>query len=423
LRAHRLTEYGMENYVYTARDAGGEIVEASVRAQSRHAAISELRARGLTVVELNEVSEAKRVEQAVRRGAAGRQPFFQRRVRASEMAVLCRQLAISINAGVPLREALESMIADLDHPTLRDTLGDVVGKLHEGLSFSAAIARHPRVFNSLFVALVRSAEESGSLPKTLVHLSESLERRERLARKIRSITAYPAFVGAFFILICGAMTLFVLPRFQDSLTSLGEGQLPLLTRFVFGLNRAMLDNLPVIGVALAGLVAAFTLYRRSEAGRYQLDTFKLWLPVIGASLRKVAVARFCQNLAIMVNGGVAITHAMDIASHICGNRIMEDALMMARQKIIAGSDISTSLGERQVFPNLVIRMVRVGETSGRLPEVLEQVAKAYEDEVESEVTMLTSLLEPVLICLFGGFILVLVLAIYLPVFTMSRGVH
>ncbi len=413
----------MENYVYTARDADGSVVEASIRAESRHGAISELRGRGFTVVELDEVSEARRVEKAIRRGGRGPWRLFGRRVRAAEMAVLCRQLAISTSAGVPLREALESMVGDLDHVFLRDTLGDVVAKLHEGNSFSAALARHPRVFNDLFVALVRSAEESGSLPKTLVHLSESLERRERLTRKIKSITAYPAFVGAFFVLICAAMTLFVLPSFQETLSSLTSRELPALTRIVFGLNRAMITNLPALAVAVAGLVAAFTLYRRSPSGRYQLDALKLGLPVIGRSLRKMSVARFCQNLAIMVNGGVPITHAMEIASRVCGNRILEDALMIARQKIIAGSDISTSLAERQVFPNLVTRMVRVGETSGRLPEVLEQVAKAYEDEVEGEVTMLTSLLEPVLICLFGGFILILVLAIYLPVFTMSRGVE
>jgi type IV pilus assembly protein PilC len=412
----------MAVFVYTARDRDGNSVEDSLRANHRYEALAELRNMGLTVVDLHEVEVASATKQAKSGGAPRkRSSMFAPRVKASEMAIFCRQLAISVTAGVALRDALESIVDDLENMTLRATLADVVDQLHEGSAFSAAIAKYPKIFDDLFVALIRAAEESGSMATTLSHLSVSLERRERLIRKIRGITAYPLFIGAFFTLICGVMTLFVLPKFEDALAGIG-GTLPPLTRMVFGVNRFMLDNFPLIFLGVVSLVAGFILFRRTPGGRGNLDRLKLKLPLFGPCLKKVGIARFCQNLAIMVNGGVSITQAIEIAADICGNTVLRSALLNARERIIAGSDISSSLGNERVFPNLVIRMVSVGEASGRLPEVLEQVSSAYEDQVEGDIVLVTALLEPVLICFFGAFILILVLAIYLPVFTMSRGV-
>ena len=410
----------MATFVYLAKDRDGNVIEESLRANHRYDALADIRARDLTVVSLTEVDTAKKGKRK-KAGAAEAKPksgsMFAPRVKAGEMAIFCRQLAISVTAGVALRDALESIVEDVENITLRKTLQSVVASLHEGSAFSAAAAQHPKVF----VALIRAAEESGSMATTLAHLSDSMERRERLIRKIKGITAYPVFIGAFFILICGIMTIFVLPKFEESLKGIG-GQLPALTRIVFGVNRFMLDNLPAIFVTMMGLIAAFILFRRTPGGRVHLDRVKLKVPLFGPCLKKISIARFCQNLAIMVNGGVPITQAIEIAADICGNSILRSALLNARERIIAGSDISASLEQERVFPALVTRMVSVGEASGRLPDVLEQVSSAYEDQVEGDIMIVTALMEPVLICFFGAFILILVLAIYLPVFTMSRGV-
>ncbi len=414
----------MATFVYMAKDREGNVVEDSLRANHRYDALADIRARDLTVVSLTEVQTAdksKRKQATAAEKGPSRGSMFAPKVKAGEMAIFCRQLAISVTAGVPLRDALESIVEDVENVTLRRTLQSVVSLLHEGSAFSAAAAKHPKVFDELFVALIRAAEESGSMATTLGHLSESMERRERLIRKIKGITAYPIFIGAFFILICGIMTIFVLPKFEESLEGIG-GELPALTRIVFGANRFMLDNLPAIFVSVLGLIAAFLLFRRTDAGRIRLDRVKLKLPLFGPCLKKISIARFCQNLAIMVNGGVPITQAIEIAADICGNSVLRSALLNARERIIAGSDISASLEQERVFPSLVTRMVSVGEASGRLPDVLEQVSGAYEDQVEGEIMIVTALMEPVLICFFGAFILILVLAIYLPVFTMSRGV-
>jgi type IV pilus assembly protein PilC len=414
----------MATFVYVAKDRDGKVVEQSLQASHRYDALAEIRAMGLTVVSLNEVEAlkgrkgkpAKRAD--IRKNKAS--SMFAPKIKAGEMAIFCRQLAISVTAGVALRDALESIVEDLENVTFRQTLKDVVSQLHEGSSFSGAIANYPKVFDELFVALIRAAEESGSMATTLTHISDSLDRRERLIRKIRGITAYPIFIGGFFILIGSVMTIFVLPKFEKSLTSIG-GTLPTLTRVVFGINRFIMDNLPAIFVATLGLIAMFVLFSRTPSGRGHLDRVKLKIPLFGPCLKKIAIARFCQNLAIMVNGGVGITQAIEIAADIVGNSVLRNALIKARERIIAGSDISASLAEGGVFPSLVIRMVSVGEASGRLPEVLEQVSSAYEDQVEGEIVLVTALLEPILICFFGGFILILVLAIYLPVFTMSQG--
>jgi type IV pilus assembly protein PilC len=414
----------METFVYVAKDKDGKVVEDSLQASHRYDALAEVRAMGLTVVSLNKVEALKNAKRKAKANAVSKKKpssMFAPKINAGEMAIFCRQLAISVTAGVALRDALESIVEDLENVTFRSTLEDVVSLLHEGSSFSAAIGSYPKVFDDLFVALIRAAEESGSMATTLTHISDSLERRERLIRKIRGITAYPLFIGGFFIFIGAIMTIFVLPKFEKSLTGIG-GELPTLSRMVFGANRFIMDNLPAIFVGTLGLVAMFVLFSRTPGGQGHLDRIKLKIPLFGPCLKKIGIARFCQNLAIMVNGGVSITQAIEIAADIVGNRVLQSALIKARERIIAGSDISASLAEGGVFPSLVIRMVSVGEASGRLPEVLEQVSSAYEDQVEGEIVLVTALLEPLLICFFGGFILILVLAIYLPVFTMSKGV-
>jgi type IV pilus assembly protein PilC len=414
-------------YEYKARDNDGNVHTGTLRAEQRYSALAELKARGFTVVSLepqNATAARKSNSQKAAHSCTencGRRRLFAPRVKAGEMAIFCRQLAISVTAGVSLRDALEAIVDDVESAPFREVLKKVVADLHDGSSFSDAIAQHRSIFDELFVALIRAAEESGSMASTLTHISDSLERRERLIRKIRGITAYPIFIGVFFLLICGVMTLFVLPKFEKAMAGIG-GTLPPLTRIVFGANRFIIDNLPAIIAGCVALVIAFTLFRRTDSGRIYLDRLKLKFPLFGACIKKIAIARFCQNLAIMVNGGVSITQAMEIAADICGNIILRAALLDARDRIIAGSNIASSLTKGGVFPGFVIRMVSVGEASGQLPEVLEQVSSSYEDQVEGEIVLVTSMLEPILICVFGGFILILVLAIYLPVFTMSRGV-
>jgi type IV pilus assembly protein PilC len=218
------------------------------------------------------------------------------------------------------------------------------------------------------------------------------------------------------------MTLFVLPQFEEIFSSFGSG-LPKLTLAVFGINQFILDNLVAILVGIGIALAAYSLFKRTTRGRLTVDGWKLKLPFFGSLIRKVAVARFCRNLAIMLRGGVPVAGAMEITAGVCGNMMLERSLLATRERVIAGANISAALEREGDFPALLIRMVNVGESSGRLPEVLDKVADTFEGQVEGSIMTATALFEPIIICVFGFVILVLVLAIYWPVFTAASGMR
>lgn len=406
----------MWTYTYMAKDEQGRPVEGSLPAASREEVLNTLRARGLTVIDIGS-QEADREVAATEsrstpswRGRAG--------VSLADKALLCRQLAVSVNAGVALLESLESIASDAERSPLGGVLQRIIEELRAGRSFSQALAHHPRVFDAAFVAVIRAAEESGSLPRTLEYLAAALERSERLGRKLRSIAAYPLFVAVFFLVVCVIMTVFILPQFQEIFAGY-HARLPLITRVVFRANQFLLDHARELLVLAVVLVAAGALYVRTAAGRMQFDRLKHSLPLVGPWMKKYAIARFCRHLAMMVQGGVPVASAFELAAAICANRVLEAALENARRRIVAGSDIATSLSQENVFPRLVVRMVHVGENSGKLPEVLEKVSDVYEDQVEGSITVAMALFEPVVIVLFGLVIMVLVLAIYVPVFSMA----
>lgn len=415
----------MAPYSYVAKDGEGRTVRSTIEAADRHEALAQLRADGLTVVDLVGRSTDDRIHHtggAAPASAADpvRKPLFAKGISTSEKSIFCRQLSISVNSGMPLRESLESIASDMDNPEFARVLADVIRQLHEGSSFSQAIQKHPKHFNTLFVALIRAAEESGSLPETLDQLSNYMERNEKLVKKIRSVTAYPMFIMVFFCIVCVAMTVFVLPKFQDSFKGFNV-TLPRLTRIVFGVNGFIIKHIGWISAAIFIPVISVALYGRTKRGRRKIDEVLLKLPLFGVCIREYALARFCRNLSIMVRGGVGITTAMEITSTVSGNRVIIDSLMKARERIMGGQRMAASLSQDNQFPRLVVRMVGVGEESGRMPEVLEKVANLYEEYVENRIVTATTLFEPVVICVFGAVVLTLVLAIYLPVFTVATG--
>ena len=421
----------MEEFIYLAKNEKGDTIRASINAGSRYEAIAMLREQALTVIELARGAFPSRLaarQEALR--LAQKPPLIAHslfaslsRVKVSDMAVFCRQLSITINAGVPLRDALETISADMEHPALQRTVQSLIELLHAGKTFSQALAAQPRVFDTLMISLVASAEESGSLPQTLNQIAGYLERSERLARKVASITAYPIFVAVFFCLVCTIMTFFVLPKFQAMFTGFNT-QLPLITRVVFGTNQFVLHHIVLLALALFTVVMLAVLYRRTPSGQLRIDGLKLRLPLWGTCMRKFIMARVCRNLAIMLRGGVPVTGALEIISRVANNRVVERAVLAARQRVMGGADIAVSLAEGEVFPRLLVSMVGVGEQSGRLPEVLERISDLYEDQVEGAVMVATALFEPIMICFFGAIVLVLVLAIYMPIFMMgSASVH
>jgi type IV pilus assembly protein PilC len=413
----------MTTFSYLAKNTTGQAVRDTLEAESRFAALAELKRMGLTVVQLNAKNDKADDPDDIAAPAPAKKDIsrfrLSRHVPLADISQFCRLLATSVGAGLPLRDAVETIADDIDNPTLRRALDDVVDKLHSGMPFSEALAQHPRIFTGVFVSLIRSAEHAGSMALTLDHLASYLERTERLRREIRGLMAYPMFVVFFFITICVIMTLFVVPRFQSVFDNF-DAKLPRLTIVVFTVNQFILDNALWFLLGIGLLLCLFTAYAHSKRGAMRLDAIKLKLPLVGEMFRKYSIARVSRNLAIMLRGGISVTSALEMTAGVTGNLVLSDSLMKARERILTGSDIGGSLRRDENFPRLFVRMVTVGEGSGTLPDVVNKLAEVYEEQVESQIKMVTSLLEPIVICSFGAIILVLVLAIYMPVFTVAQ---
>jgi len=422
----------MSLFNYTAKNRQGEVVRDIIKADSRQQALSRLREMELTVVSLTEMEAGSEAGRSIGKRSpapkseAGNIPFWKKnliplhseKVKLKDMAVFCRQLAISVNSGLPLRDALAGIHEDMDVPAFKKILGKMIARLHDGIAFSKAASEHPKVFSQVFVGLVRAAEESGSMGETMSRLADYLESSDRLRRKVGSLMAYPAFVAGFFVLICLVMVFWIVPQFQDIFGDL-DSSLPPLTQAVFALNNAVVHHAPLIGGIIALVVILFILFRRSKGGKLKLAKIQLKLPWFGECIKQYVIARVCRCLAIMLKSGVPIATGLQIVSKVGNNLAIENSLIEAREQTIGGSNIADSLAGTQIFPSLLLRMVRVGESAGRLPEVLDNVAAAYEDRVENTITTGMALLEPIIIVIFGAMVLLLVIAIYLPVMTVA----
>lgn len=421
----------MALYSYIAKTKDGQEVRSTQNAATRLDALEILRKKGLIVVDLFSVEEQSQnapkkiiLKDTVTPEKKPAASFFSgsSKVKMTELAVFCRQLAIAVNAGLPLRDAIEGIGMELENPVLRRISGDMVRQLHDGRSFSQAVAMHPKVFNSMFQGLIKVAEESGTLPSTLKELASYMERADKLQRRIKSMSTYPMFIGIFFIAVCLIMTLFILPQFSDIFAGQGN-ELPGITKFVFGLNTFLVDNILLIFVAVVMLVAGISLYRRTPGGSFQWDKLKMNIPYVGGCIKKYVLARFCRSLSIMVHSGVPISSALEICADATGNQLIKRNVLNVRELIMSGNRISASFEQADVFPGLIVRMVSVGEDSGQLPEVLDNVSDLYDDQVEVSIMTTMALFEPLIICVFGVFILMIVMAIYMPIFSVSSGMQ
>lgn len=413
-------------FSYIAKNKEGQEIRSSIDASTRLEALEALRKKGLTVVDLFGIEHEKAgaapkptvVKPDVK---AKRKAFTSGKVKMGDLAIFCRQLAISVQAGVPLRDALDTIGQELEQPVLQAAVMDMVGQLNDGKNFSQAVESHPRIFNVMFCGLIKVAEESGKLPSTLTQLADYLERTDKLQRRIKAMSAYPKFIGGFFIVVCLIMTLFILPQFSDIFGGLGA-DLPIFTTVVFGINAFFVKHVVEIFAGVIVLTAALVFYGRTASGSYNKDRLKLKTPYVGDLALKYVLARFCRSLSIMVDSGVPISMALEICAEATGNQVLQRTVLDVRDRILTGHGIADSLAQSGIFPGLIVRMVSVGEDSGQLPEVLGKVADLYEDQVEVSVMTAMGLFEPIVICVFGVFILIIILAIYLPIFSVSASV-
>ncbi|MFN7951708.1 MAG: type II secretion system F family protein [bacterium] len=346
---------------------------------------------------------------------------FPASVKARDVVVFIRQLATMIDAGLPLVQSLDILSRQRGEPTLRAVLADVKTGIESGQTFAESLAKHPRVFDELFVSLVEAGEIGGILDTILNRLAAFIEKGQKLRRQVRGALVYPSAIVSVAVIVTGVILVFVIPTFEKLFDGLGA-PMPAPTQLVIDLSHWMKEYLFLILAASGSAVVAVRAAYRSETGRRVVDRWLLRVPVLGAIVAKAGVARFTRTLGTMIGSGVPILESLAITAKTAGNRTLEAAILRTRASISEGRSIAEPLAETDVFPEMVVQMIAVGEATGSMDTMLAKIADFYEDEVDVAVKALTSLLEPLMMVFLGLTVGGLIIAMYLPIFTMIGAV-
>ena len=394
----------MAVFVYQGRSANG-MQNGEIEASDRSAAVGELRRRAILVTKIAEKS-------------APRVTFkFGGKVSDKEMAIFTRQFSTMIDAGLPLVQCLNILAEQSDSKTLRSVTGQVARNVEAGSTLADALRRHPRTFDDLFTNLVEVGEAGGILDVVLQRLSAYIEKAAALKRKVKAAMVYPSAIIGVAIMVVIFMLTFVIPTFAQMFKDLGA-DLPLPTKVVLWLSTFVRTYILLIIAAMVGCVLALRSYYRTEGGRATIDALMLKLPIFGTLIRKVAVARFTRTLGTLVQSGVPILDGLRITARTAGNKVVEKAVLQCRAAVTEGKTLAEPLRVSGVFPPMVTQMISVGEQTGALDAMLSKIADFYDDEVDTAVSTLTSLLEPIMIVFLGVVVGGLVVAMYLPIFKL-----
>jgi type IV pilus assembly protein PilC len=325
-----------------------------------------------------------------------------------------------LEGGVPVTTALGTVTEDIENPQLRQIMKEVLMKVEKGEPFSSSISEYPNIFNKLTVAIILAGETSGNLADALRRLAEYFDGRDKLGKKVKGAVAYPVFVLVFIIMMVVFIMTFIIPRFKLIFDQLG-GELPAFTRGFMGVYDAIRYNVVyIIGTVGFLITSTVLVYTKTKKGHYLFSRTFLALPLIGKVINNAFVATFCKTMSALLASGVSVLEAFNILSTMSNNDIIKSAIVCTKEHIVEGSNISLSMVAAGFFPNMVVKMIQVGEESGSLPKMLERTADYYERKVDATVTTLLNLLEPVMIVTVGAIVLVVVLALYLPIFSMGK---
>jgi type IV pilus assembly protein PilC len=332
--------------------------------------------------------------------------------------VFTRQLATMIDAGLPLVQCLEILGSQEPHPLFQKIVLDVKRSVESGSTFADALAKHPKVFDNLFVNLIQAGEMGGILDTILNRLAAYIEKAVKLKQKVKSAMKYPVTVLFVSLTISGFLLIKVIPAFGEMFTSMGKN-LPALTQQVMKVSAWTVDNTPLLFGIIISVVVSFNILLRYPKPRYYFDAFMLKVPVFGTLIKKAAVAKFTRTLGTLISSGVPILDALEIVAKTAGNAVVEKGVMYTREKISEGKSIASPLMEQPVFPKMVVQMIAVGESTGAMDIMLSKIADFYDDEVDAAVDGITSLIEPLIMVVLGGIIGVVLLAMYMPIFNMA----
>jgi type IV pilus assembly protein PilC len=401
----------MSTYAFKAMDLAGTKASGVVEAESKQAGSDQLKQRGLIVLEITDKHASKEIELA-----------FLKRVKARDLAIFSRQLATMISSGMSILRSLYVLEEQTENKYLKETIVAVRRDVEAGLSLSAAMARHPKVFNPLFVAMTQAGEAGGVLEGALVRVADQLQKDDSLRRQIKSAMIYPTLVIVFAVGVMMALVAFLVPVFEGVFKQFG-GQLPSITKVSVLMSHAVTGYWWLIFALAGGAALAFVRWKKSSWGRPQWDHFRLRVPMkIGTIVQQVAVARWSRTLSSLTSAGVPLLLALEITGKTGGNVAVEEAMDGVIASVKRGGTIAAPLAQAPIFPSMVTHMVGVGEESGALDAMLDRVAEFYEDQVEASVKALTSILEPIMIIVIGSIVGFIVISMYLPLFSVYNSI-
>jgi type IV pilus assembly protein PilC len=397
----------MSSFAYVARETvSGREIRSSVEAANEQAAITALMNRNLLVVNIQE-----KISKKGRTGGGS--------VALQDQVIFTRQLATMIDAGLAMVQSLQALAEQTSNKAMRDVIRDITSRVEAGDSFSEALQKHPKVFNKLYYSMVSAGEKGGLLAEILARLATYLENTARLRKKVKSAMMYPTVVTVVAIVITTFLLVKVIPVFGDIYSGFGA-KLPGPTQVLINLSNIVKKYFLFLGLAGGGVVYGWFYFIKTKPGREFWDARRIKLPIFGGIAHKICLARFTRTLASLIRSGVPILEVLQIVSQTVGNVVMEKAIKEAATDIERGESISAALGKHPVFPSMVIRMITAGEQTGKIDNMLERISDFLDEEIETVLSGLTSLIEPILIVFLGVVVGGMVICMFLPIFKMSE---
>jgi type IV pilus assembly protein PilC len=402
----------MPTFLWEGKTAQGKIIRDEIEASSREAVFAILRDRRIRPIpnRIREKGTGMEKEISI--------PGFRESVKPKDVAVFTRQFATMIDAGLPIVQCLSILGEQTQNKTFRRTLQAIRKDVEGGTTLAEGLKRHPKIFDDLYVNMVEAGEMGGALNTILNRIALFIEKATKLKKKVKGAMIYPCSIIAVAIIVVAILMLFVIPVFAELYGGMGKA-LPAPTQITINISNWFVAYWYVIFGSMFGIAVATSMYYKTAQGRMNIDRMLLRLPIVGDLLRKVAVARFTQNMAILLSSGVPILDGLAITARTAGNKVVEKAIMESRISISQGRNIADPLKESKVFPPMVCQMVAVGETTGGLDTMLKKVSELYEEEVDDAVANLTALMEPMIMVVLGVILGGLVISMYLPIFQLG----
>ncbi len=419
----------MARFKFTALDSKGKEIHGEIDADSQSAAVARIREKQMFPTKVEELAGgggAPAARKAPPKSAMSMEiklpKFLQGGVKTKQLTTFTRQLSTLVNAGLPLMRAMRVLQRQEKNVALKDAVNQMAESIESGSTFAEAMAAHPKIFDRLFVNMVKAGEIGGVLDVVLSRLAEFQEKAEKIKGKVKSAMTYPIVVLVMALAILTFLMMFIVPKFADIFADLmGNKGMPMLTQFVMNASSTMVNRFPVVLGVIIALVVIIKLLAKTEKGRYGLDQFKLHAPVFGQLISKNSISRFTRTLGTLMAAGVPVLQALNIVKETVGNEVISKAVSTIHDAVKEGENMAPPIASSKVFPPMVVSMVEVGEETGALPDMLMKIADSYDDDVDNAVAAMTSIIEPLLIIFLAVVVGTIVIALFMPLVSIIGG--